>query len=420
MDVKTPISYLRNGPLRSFTSQPFCMFWIASFISQVSFSMMLLTRGWLILDMTNSPFLVTTVNAIAFIPGSLASPFTGVIADRFDRKKILLVGETATFLTLLILAIIEIQNLTQVWHVFFLTTLNGIAFGLIMPTRPSLVPNLVGEKNVVNGMALYTMLISASLLFGPMLAGYVIDSFSIGIALLIGSLILIPGFIFLLMLNIPPRENNPNRTENKSFVKDLSEGATYVLANPSMIGLLLIALIASAFATPYLTLLPVIARDVFNTGPNGLGMLGSGAGAGSLIGALMLAFLSNAKRIRRFLIIGAVAMGPILTLFALSPILILGVITIFFVGIIIQITLTSNITLVQMESHDYMRGRIMGIRYVLMTSGPVGMLLLGITAELFGAPIALLLMSFMALLFAVLVIARFPKMRLQKEQTVKS
>lgn len=416
MEVETPISYLRNGPLRSFRSQPFCIFWIASFISQVSFSMMLLTRGWLILDMTNSPFLVTTVNAIALIPGSLASPLTGVIADRFDRKKILLIGEAATFLTLLILAVIEIQNLTQVWHVFFLSALNGIAFGLIMPTRPSLVPDLVGEKNVVNGMALYTMLISASLLFGPMLAGYVIDSFSIGTALLMGSLILIPGFIFLLMLNVPARENSVIRTKNTSFTKDLAEGTKYVLARPSMIGLLLIALIASAFATPYMTLLPVIARDVLNAGPNGLGILGGGAGAGSLIGALMLAFLSNAKRIRKFLIIGAVGMGPILALFALSPILIVGAVTIFFVGVIIQITLTSNITLVQMESHDYMRGRIMGIRYILMTSGPVGMLLLGVSAEMFGASIALLLMSFVALFLAALVIARFPEMRLQKEQ----
>ena len=230
-----------------------------------------------------------------------------------------------------------------------------------------------------------------------------------------GSLILIPGFIFLLMLSVPTGENSVSRTENTSFTKDLAEGTKYVLARPSIIGLLLIALIASAFATPYMTLLPVIARDVLNAGPNGLGILGGGAGAGSLIGALMLAFLSNAKRIRKFLIIGAVAMGPILALFALSPTLIIGVVTIFFVGVIIQITLTSNITLVQMESHDYMRGRIMGIRYILMTSGPIGMLLLGVSAEMFGAPIALLLMSFVALFLVALVIARFPAMRLQKE-----
>ena len=403
--------------MRAFGYGQFRIFWIASFLSQVSFAMVLVTRGWLVLVETDSPFLVTAANATVLLPPSLAAPFTGVMADRFNRRTILIMGEVATFVILVALSILVLEDLIQVWHVFILSALSGVALALIMPTRPAVVPNLVASRDLANGMALYTALVSASLFAGPAMAGYIIDARSIGAGFLIASLLLIPATALLFLLRLPQPMEGSEQAPSGSVLANLSEGLAYVMQRPTLIGFLLIALVTAAFGTPYLTLLPVIARDILDVGPDGLGLLGAGSGIGALMGAFTVAFFSSSRQIKLLLFIGALGTGPLLILFAISSVFAVSLVMAAVVGAVLQISLTSNITLVQMGVPDYIRGRVMGIRYIIMTTGPLGILLLGVAAEVLGPAAALVLMGLFALVLAVVILVAIPELRQLREPT---
>ena len=408
---------MKGGPLRTFGYGQFRIFWIASFLSQVSFAMMLITRGWLVLEMTDSPFLVTAVTATTLLPPSLAAPFTGVMADRLNRRTILIMGEVATFVVLLALSLLVLKELAQVWHVFALSALSGIAFAFIMPTRPAMVPNLVASRDLVNGMALYTMLISASLFAGPAMAGYIIDTRSIGAAFLIASLLLIPAVGLLLLLRLPQPMEGSEQAPSGSVLANLFEGLVYVLERPTLIGFLLLALVIAAFGSSYMTLLPVVARDILDVGPDGLGLLGAGSGIGALMGAFTVAFFSSSRHIKLLLFIGALCTGPLLILFAFSSIFAVSLAMMVVVGAVFQIFHTTNITLVQMEAPDYIRGRVMGIRYIVMGAGTLGILLLGVAAEVFSPVVALVLTGLFALVLVMLILVAIPELRQLREPT---
>ena len=403
--------------MRAFGYRQFRIFWMASFLSQVSFAMVLVARGWLVLVMTDSPFLVTAANATALLPPSLGAPFTGVMADRLNRRTVLIMGEVATFVILLALSILVLEDLIEVWHVFTLSVLSGIAFAFIMPTRPAVVPNLVASRDLVNGMALYTTLVSASLFVGPAMAGYIIDARSIGAAFLTANLLLIPAVTLLLLLRVPQPTEGSEQAPSGSVLANLSEGLVYVLQRPALIGFLLIALVTAAFGAPYLTLLPVVARDILDVGPDGLGLLGAASGIGALMGAFTVAFFSSSRQIKLLLFIGGLGMGPVLILFAISSIFAVSLVIMVAVGAVLQIAFTSNITLVQMGVPDYIRGRVMGIRYVIMTAGPLGTLLLGVGAEVLGPAVALVVMGLFALVLVVVILVAIPELRQLREPT---
>ena len=408
---------MKGGPLRTFGYGQFRIFWMASFISQVSFVMVLVTRGWLVLEMTDSPFLVTASSAAAFLPAGLLAPFTGVMADRLNRRTVLIMGEVATFAILLALSILVLKELVQVWHVFALSALSGVAFAFLMPTRPAMVPNLVASRDLVNGMALYTMLISASLFVGPAVAGYIIDSRSIGVAFLTASLLLIPAAALLLLLRLPQPMEGSEPAPSGSVFANLSEGLAYVMQRPALIGFLLLALVIAAFGASYMTILPVVARDILDVGPSGLGLLGTGSGIGALMGAFTVAFFSSPRHIKLLLFIGALCTGPLLILFALSSVFAVSLAMMVVVGAVLQIAMTSNITLVQMAAPDYIRGRVLGIRYVIMTTGPLGILLLGVAAEVLGPDVALALMGLFSLVLVMLITLAIPELRQLREPT---
>lgn len=392
--------------MRAFGYRQFRIFWMASFLSQVSFAMVLVARGWLVLVMTDSPFLVTAANATALLPPSLGAPFTGVMADRLNRRTVLIMGEVATFVILLALSILVLEDLIEVWHVFTLSVLSGIAFAFIMPTRPAVVPNLVASRDLVNGMALYTALVSASLFVGPAMAGYIIDARSIGAAFLTASLLLIPAVTLLLLLRVPQPTEGSEQAPSGSVLANLSEGLVYVLQRPALIGFLLIALVTAAFGAPYLTLLPVVARDILDVGPDGLGLLGAASGIGALMGAFTVAFFSSSRQIKLLLFIGGLGMGPVLILFAISSIFAVSLVIIVAVGAVVQ-----------MGVPDYIRGRVMGIRYVIMTAGPLGTLLLGVGAEVLGPAVALVVMGLFALVLVVVILVAIPELRQLREPT---
>ncbi len=376
-------SKVSRGPLRSFKSVPFRFFWVASLASIVSFFMATISRGWLVLDITDSALMVTSINAIGLLPTLVLSLYGGVIADRMNRKSVLITSDMISFLTISAIAILLITDNIELWHIFGLTLIHGSSFAIAMPSRASMVSNLVRGEYMSSAVALYTTIFSAGQMVGPGIAGYLINSYGMVTPFVISACILLPAVTLLMKVHMAIATPNPN-TPKSSMWQSILEGLTYVRNHSVLFGLILMGVAATVFALPYQTLLPVFARDVLEVGPAGLGWLGAMGGAGSITGSITIASLTNLRSIKLLMLVGSIGLGFFIILFAISDDYLLSRALLFCVGFCFQIFMTSNFTFVQLIAPEHIRGRVLSIRMIAFGLSPFGMLLLGVGAESLG------------------------------------
>lgn len=401
----------RLGPLRAFAYPQFRIFWAASLISITSFFMTMIARGWLALDLTDSSFMVTAVNAVGMVPMLVFSAFGGVIADRMNRRLVLIISEAFNFAVVLALALLIVADMVNIQHVFALTLLHGVGFALGMPARAATVSNLVEQKDLASGVALFTTIFSAGQLVGPALAGYLINSYGMGVCFVIACVVLVPAMLFLLPLRIPTAAPGLGAAAQTSVLGSIAQGIDYVRRNRVLMGLLLMGAALTIFAMPYMTLLPVFARDILDAGPSGLGWLGAMGGAGAIAGSLTVAAFSNPRQVKALMITGGIGLGLFIALFAFSTVFMLSLALVLLAGYMFQIFMTSNFTLVQIISPDYIRGRVLSIRMIAAGMGPAGMVMLGAGAEAWGAPAATAAMGMISLALVLAILVGIPAVR---------
>jgi len=407
-----------SRPLRAFTYGQFRLLWAASLISFISFFMILIGRGWLILKLTDSPFQVTAVNAVSMAPMMLFAGWGGVIADRMNRRTIVVVGEVFSFSFLIIHTILLFADRIEVWQVYVLGLANGIVFALYHPARNAMVANVVAHRDMASAVSLFTTIFSGSQLIGPALAGFVIRFWGMDVTFLIASLLLLPAAAFVLLL---PNAGTASQAQARSIGSTwtaISEGINYIRGRPLLVGLTLLGLVGTLFALPYNTILPVFADDILDAGPDGLGLLGAAAGVGGILGSFVVAFFSGYGQLKKLLLFGGLGLGLVILLFALSTILWLSLVLVAAVGFTMQLYLTSNMALLQIACPDYIRGRVIGIRLIIMGMGPIGMILLGIGAQLVDPAYTLAAMGALTTVLIGLVVLVIPALR-QAEELVQ-
>ena len=382
---------LKSGPMRAFSYPNFRFLWGASFLSIMSFFMVMLARGWLVLEMTDSPFQVTAVQGISMIPMAILPPIGGVIADRLDRRIILIASDVANLLFLLVMTFLLFTERIEVWHIFALALLNGVSFSFTMPTRAAMVPDVVGPGQAASGVAIFTTIFSTSQLVGPFMAGYLldIDPDKMGWPFLAATLMLVPSVALLIAMRLPQRTPGAEGSSETSVLQSIGEGVAYIRGKKLLVGLLLLGLVFSLFGGPYQTLLPVFARDILHTGPEGLGWLAGAGGVGAIAGSFAVAFLSKPRQLQALTVAGGLGFGITLMMFSSSTLLPLSLALSLGLGFLMQIFMTSNFTLVNVAAPNYIRGRVMGVRYVVMGMGPIGVFGVGFAAEAVSAPLAL-------------------------------
>ena len=373
--------------------------------------MAMIARGWLVLDMTDSAFLVTAINAVGMLPMLLFSLYGGVIADRMNRRLVLIASDGFSLIVVMALAVLVLTDVIQLWQVFALTILHGTIFALAMPARAATVSNLVSHGDIASGVALYTTIFSSGQLVGPALAGYLINAFGMGVPFVVSCVILVPSMALLLKLKTPERVSRAQGTPQVSILGSIREGLGYVRRHSILIGLMLMGLASTVFAMPYQTLLPVFARDILNVGASGLGWLGATAGAGAIVGSITVATFSEPRQMRVLMITGGIGLGVFIILFALSTVYLISLALLFCVGFLFQIFMTSNFTLVQVISPDHIRGRVLSIRMIALGLGPVGMVVLGAGAEAFGPAQATAVMAAIAVAVVIFIVIAIPSLR---------
>lgn len=353
--------------------------------------------SWLIYDLTGSKFLLGFIAALGSLPMLFLSIMGGVIADRYPKKRVLMLVQSMAMIFAFILAGLVMFKIVQIWHIFVLAVLSGIVFAIDMPVRQSFFIDIVEKKDLMNAVALNSSIVNGARILGPAMAGIIMVNLGISFCFILNGL----SFIAVLyaLFRITAKENIPQ--ENVESVIDYTiNGFKYVQNNKLIRDLMLLMIVVGIFGWSYSILFPAIAKDFFSKGEQGYALMVSANGLGSLIGALIIAYLGNSPKKRQFVNFG-IYLFCIMTVFiAFSKIYWLSLILIAFAGVGLVTYFSSTTTLIQSSVEDSVRGRVMGI-WALVFGGmiPLGSFFAGACSQILGIQRTLLISAIVCFIF---------------------
>jgi MFS family permease len=366
----------------------FRLFFIGQGISLIGTWMQNVGEGWLILQLTNSPFFVGLTSALSSLGVLLFSLYAGVIADRTDKRRVIIFMQVAFMLEAFTVSILVWTGVVQVWQVLLLATLLGIASAFDIPMRQSFVIEMVGKDDLMNAIALNSSLFNGARVIGPAIAGVLIGAVGIAWCYFLNGLSYIAVIAGLLLMRLPPRSPPAKPASAWSGFREV---LLYLRNDRRLRVLMVLTAILSVFGFPYISMMPVYARDVLHRGAGGYGILTSSIGIGAVIGALAIALYSARIRARgRLMLIGGTAFGILLMLFAASRSLGLSIALLALAGCAMIVNNSLTNTLLQTAAPDHLRGRIMGFySFVFVGMAPFGAFLFGVVAEHAGVPVTI-------------------------------
>lgn len=361
------------------------LWWQAHFMEMI-------VVGWLVLDMTDSPWLVAVAGFCRSIPLLLLGFVAGSIADRFGRRRVILAAQSVNFLVHVLLVTLILLNALALWHILATALVLGACWAVDWPARRALLPDLVGKQHTVDAMLMENLAQGVARIGGPALAGVLIAAYGA-----VGGYLTMMALSAVTLLNLTYLSARPiPRTNIRPAASPwsvLGESLRYVGRNQPILGVILITAAFNLWIVPYMTLLPVIARDVLDVGPARLGFLGAAAGIGSFFGLLLI------TQVRRYfsngwiLLVGTIGMSIVLFVMAQSTWYPLSWIMLFCAGMGQACFGIMQSSIILLTASDEMRSRTMGILVLAIGSDPLGKLQTGAIAQVWGAAAALSVMT---------------------------
>jgi MFS family permease len=406
---KTNPSRLRLA-VRALRSRNYRLFFVGQGISLVGTWMQRIAVHWMVYRLTGSAFLLGIVGFVGQIPTFLISPYAGVLADRLNRHRVIVITQVLAMLQALVLAVLALTGTIEVWHILVLSVVLGLINGFDIPTRQSFVVEMVeSREDLGNAIALNSFLVNGARLVGPSVAGILIATMGEGVCFLVNGLSYLAVIASLLMMALPPRRI---AARNVSVLHDLREGAVYAFHSVPIRSVLLLLALISLMGMPYVTLLPVFAKDILHGGPHTLGFLAGASGLGAVIGAFYLASRESVVGLVRLICVAAAFFGIGLLAFSFSTVFWLSSLTLMVVGFAMMTQMAGSNTILQTIVEEEKRGRVMSFyTMAFMGMAPFGSLLAGSLAGLIGAPWTLVVSGVACLLGALWFASRIPAMR---------
>ena len=373
----------RQGFLSALSYPNYRHLWISTLGTTASMSMEMVVFPWIILEITNSPFLVGLVAACRYI-GMGLGPFLGALADRFDRRRLLMIARASNSGFSLILVILYYTSLLEVWHIFVLALGTGLFLAIDFTTRFALAADTVENHNLTSAAALLFAGLGLTAIFGPLAGGYLLKSTGAG-----GCFIAIGScYLFSSLMLSPLRLKIRDRlTPHEPVRQSVLSGIHYVINDKPLLAVIILAAIANLFAFPCMfSIMPVLARNVLDIGSEGLGWLISAEGAGSLIGSLIISSLGRVHHKGRLAILGMLAWPTLLLIFGILSSFHVGLGLLVGVGMFRGFTMSIIQIICLMRATEENRGRVSGIRMFAIVFLPIGNILSGAGIGLWGAP----------------------------------
>ena len=399
-------------PLRALSVRNFRLYFIGQSASLVGTWMQTLALSWLIYRLTGSPFMLGLANFAGQIPILFLAPFGGVWSDRMNRRRAMLLTQALSLAQAAVLAGLTFSGGIEVWHLLAAATFLGIVNAFDTPLRQAFLLDLVGSReHLPNAIALNSAMMNGSRLVGPALAGAVVSLAGEAWCFLLNavSYLAVIASLAAMRLAPPPPGHGAGR-----WLAGLGDALRFAFGfAPSRILLGMVAL-TSFVATPYASLMPVFARDILGGGAHTLGLLAGAAGAGAMVGVVILAGRQSATGLEKLIAAAGVCAGAGLILFSQSRTLGLSLALLPMVGFgIIAIAASAN-TILQLVAPDAMRGRLVSLHVAAFLGVmPLGSLAFGLVAERFGAPATVAIGGTLSLAGAAWFASRLPLLRRQ-------
>ena len=381
----------------------FRLLWFGAFASTTGTFMQTLAQGWLVYTMTGSAFLLGVDGFLATGPMLLFSLFGGVIADRVERRRIMLLSQVAQMTFAFVLTGLLYFHAVKVWHIFILSFLTGSAQSFSGPAYASLLPLLVKRDDMSNAVAMNSMQFNLARVIGPAIGGVVFGLWGATACFGLNGLSFVFVIIALSIIKMPPLHANATST---SMMAQMKEGFAFVASRRSLLMLTFLSFAGTFLGMPLFTMMPVVAKSIFHLGPQGLSLLQADYGIGSVVGALFVAGSSYAAKKGRLALALQLVFACTLVAFGISRHLAASLVIAFLAGAAIVGVISLYSSLVQLSTSDAMRGRVMSIFMLAFRGGmPLGSLLAGFVAQRWSISAALevngLALAMVALVFIV-------------------
>lgn len=387
LDEATAAEPGRTSMLAALEYRDFRMFWFGLVVSNIGSWMQIYGLGWLVVQLAVrdgaanlAPLYLGLVGIARAVPGVTFGLFGGVVADRTDRRRLLMVTQSSAAVVALLLGILTISDRINIVEVVLLSAITSLIFSFDAPTRQAMVPRLVPERQLMSAIGLNSAAFNGATLVGPLIGGVLIVPFGVGGLMIVNAISYLAVLAALVVISPQPVAAQARR----SMVESVREGVGFIRREPVLRWVVVLAVATALFTRPYIQLMPAEAQSL-HLGAVELSFLLAASGAGALAGALLTAALGGWERRGALLIGSAFGHGLLLSLFGLQRTLLGAMIFVGLTGLFVMVFLGMANTLMQTRSPDHLRGRAMSVHTMIFIGlMPLGQMLLGTVGTFVG------------------------------------
>lgn len=348
----------------------------------------MVAQSWLIYEISGSAFYLGLAGLMQAIPRFIFSPFGGVAADRFNKKQLLYVTQTASKCLAFLLGILDELHVIKVWHILLVSFANSAVMSFDQPTRQAMIPDLVGREDLLNAIALNSIAFNGAAVLGPSVGGYILATIGAPGCFLLNGLSFTAVIGALYSMKIPGGKGG--RRQSHGLWRDICEGITELRRNLSMIASLLLISSISFLGRPYVQMMPAFAKDVLRVGPQELGLLMAAPGMGTIAGSLILTSIGSLMRLEWLVIVSSVFFALALICLGWTKVFYLACLILILTGSSQTMAMATTNTLLQTTAAPQVRGRVVSIYTMLhMGLNPLGAFPAGAIAAKAGVPFVL-------------------------------
>ncbi|MCM8757059.1 MAG: MFS transporter [Candidatus Omnitrophica bacterium] len=394
---------------RSLRHRNYQLYFLGQLVSLTGTWMQNVALSWLAYRLSGSPTILGLISFLGLSPALLVAPAAGVVADRINKHRLILVMQSLGMIQASLLALLTLTNIIVLWQIFLLAVLSGLIRAFDIPARQAFIAEMVGRDHLVNAISLNSSVFNGARIIGPVLAGLVVAAFGEGVCFVLNAVSFLAVIAALLAMKLPEKKT-PSGEE--PFLKQLGDGLNYAWNFLPVRSILLLLTVIALFGTPYTVLLPVFAREIFSGSAKQLGFLNSAAGTGAFCGALFLASHQGLSKLPRMIWLATGFLGCALIGFGFSRFFLLSLFLLAIIGFSGMLALAASNSLVQTIVDDKKRGRVMSLHTTVNTGmATFGHLLLGGLASQLTAPPTLALAGTICLLASVIFTRSLPAIR---------
>ncbi|HEV7377066.1 MAG TPA: MFS transporter [Pyrinomonadaceae bacterium] len=380
----------RRSSFSALGYRDFRLLWIGQLVSVTGSQMQLIAINWHVYLLTKSPLALGAVGLVRVVPIILCSLLGGLVADAFDRKRLILGAQTVMLLSAGVLAAITASGLQRVWPIYLLTAISSAAVAFDNPARQALLPMLVPADEFPNAVSLGMIALHVSMISGPALAGIILSGLGPAIVYALNALSFLAVIVAVLLMRASGRVDSDGSVVSRVSLGALREGLSFVWRTPIIVQTMTLDFVATFFASAT-ALLPIFAAEILHVGPRGLGLLGAAPAVGSVIAALAMARLGMLSR-QGATVIGAIGVyGAATIAFGLSKVFWFSLLMLALTGAADSISTVLRQTIRQLVTPNHLRGRMTSVNMIFFMGGPqLGEMEAGVLAKLLGAPLSVI------------------------------